>query len=90
MKIVAVDGLPAELAYVEKGLAPVLLAQPTYDWGYVSVQTIVDHVYLKKDVPAHVEMKLVRVSKDNLGTWARQLKAWGFTDVDPKYLALPN
>ena len=39
VKIVAVDGLPAELAYVEKGLAPVLLAQPTYLWGYVSVQT---------------------------------------------------
>ena len=90
VKIVAVDGLPAELAYVEKGLAPVLLAQPTYDWGYVSVHTIVDHVYLKKDVPAHVDMKLVRVSKDNLGAWARQLKAWGFSDVDPKYLALPN
>jgi ribose transport system substrate-binding protein len=34
-------------------------------------------------------MELVRVSKENLGDWARQLKAWGFTDVDPKYLALP-
>ena len=34
VKIVAVDALPAELAYVEKGLAPVLLAQPTYLWGY--------------------------------------------------------
>ena len=33
-------------------------------------------------------MELVRVSKENLGDWARQLKAWGFTDVDPKYLAL--
>ncbi|HTR77209.1 MAG TPA: substrate-binding domain-containing protein [Gemmatimonadaceae bacterium] len=88
VKIVAVDALPAELAYVDKGLAPVLFAQPTYDWGFVSVHTIFDHVYLKKDVPAHVQMDLVRVSKDNLGTWARQLKAWGFTDVDPKYLAL--
>ena len=39
VKIVSVDALPAELAYVEKGLAPVLLAQPTYLWGYVSVQT---------------------------------------------------
>ncbi len=90
VKIVSVDALPAELAYVEKGLAPVLLAQPTYDWGYVSVKTIMDHVYSKKDVPAHVNMELVRVSKDNLGTWARQLKSWGFTDVDPKYLALPK
>ena len=87
VKIVSVDALPIELAYVDKGLAPVLLAQPTFDWGYVSVKTIFDHVYLKKDVPAHVQMDLVRVSKDNLGTWARQLKAWGFTDVDPKYLA---
>jgi ribose transport system substrate-binding protein len=90
VKIVAVDALPAELAYVDKGLAPVLLAQPTYLWGDVSVRTIIDHVYLKQPVPEHVDMKLVRVSKDNLGTWARQLKAWGFTDVDPKYLALPK
>ena len=88
LKIVSVDALPAELPYVEKGLAPVLLAQPTYLWGYVSVKTIFDHVYLQKAVPAHVQMALLRVSKDNLGTWARQLKAWGFTDVDPKYLAL--
>jgi ribose transport system substrate-binding protein len=90
VKIVSVDGLPAELPYIEKGLAPVLLAQPCYMWGYVSVKTIVDHVFSKKDVPAHVNMELVRVSKENLGTWARQLKDWGFTDVDPKYLALPK
>jgi len=90
IKIVSVDALPAELPYVEKGLAPVLFAQPTYSWGYVSVNTIFDHVYLKKDVPAHVQMDLVRVSKDNLGAWARQLKDWGFTDIDPKYLALPQ
>ena len=90
VKVVSVDALPAELPYVEQGLAPVLFAQPTYSWGYVSVKTIFDHVYLKKEVPAHVMMELVRVSRDNLGTWARQLKAWGFSDVDPKYLALPK
>ena len=90
VKVVSVDALPAELAYVDKGIAPVLLAQPTFLWGYVSVKTIFDHVYLHKDVPAHVQMDLVRVSKENLGAWARQLKAWGFTDVDPKYLAMPN
>ena len=90
VKIVSVDGLPAELPYVERGLAPVLLAQPTYLWGYVSVKTIVDHVYLKKDVPPHVQMDLVRVSRENLGTWARQLRDWGFTNVDARYLALPK
>jgi ribose transport system substrate-binding protein len=89
VKIVAVDALPAELAYVEKGLAPVLLAQPTYLWGYVSVQKIVEKVHLKQDVPAVIPMELVRVSKENLGTWARQLKEWGFTDVDERYLKMP-
>ncbi|HEY7497000.1 MAG TPA: substrate-binding domain-containing protein [Vicinamibacterales bacterium] len=90
VKIVAVDGLPAELAYVEKGLAPVLLAQPTYLWGHVSVQRIFDKVQLKQEVPQIIPMDLVKVTKDNLGTWARQLKAWGFTDVPEAYLALPN
>lgn len=90
VKIVAVDALPAELPYVEAGLAPVLFAQPTFDWGYVSVKTIFDHVRLGKDVPSRVRMDLVKVSKDNLGEWARKLKEWGYTDVDPKYLALPK
>ena len=89
VKIVSVDALPAELAYVEKGLAPVLLAQPTYMWGYVSVQKIVDKVQLKQDVPQIIPMELVKVTKDNLGTWARQLKTWGFTDVPEAYLKLP-
>jgi ribose transport system substrate-binding protein len=89
LRIVAVDALPAELPYVDKGLAPVLLAQPTFLWGYVSVKTIFDHVYLGKEVPARVQMNLVRVDKQSLGTWARQLKAWGFAEVDPRYLALP-
>jgi ribose transport system substrate-binding protein len=88
VKIVAVDALPAELPYVEKGLAPVLLAQPTYLWGKVSVEKIVDKVHLKKDVPQIIPMELVRVTRDNLGTWARQLKDWGFSDVPEKYLSM--
>ena len=89
-KVVSVDALPAELAYIDKGIAPVLLAQPVYQWGYVGVQTIVDKVHFKKEVPVIIPMELVRVSKDNLGAWARQLKAWGFNDVNEKYLSLKN
>jgi ribose transport system substrate-binding protein len=89
VKIVSVDALPAELPYIEKGIAPVLLAQSTYLWGYVSVEKIVDKVVLKKDVPVVNKMELVRVSKENLGAWARQLKEWGFTDVPEEYLKLP-
>ena len=86
MKIVSVDALPAQLAYVEKGIAPVLLAQPVYKWGYVGVETIVDKIHFKKDVPKVIPMDLVKVTKDNLGTWARQLREWGFTDVPQEYL----
>lgn len=83
VKVVAVGALPAQLQFIENGLAPVLLALPTYNWGYVSVQHIVEKVHLKKDVPAILPpMEVVRVTKDNLGTFARQLKTWGFTVPD--------
>lgn len=86
VKIVAVDALPAELPYIDRGLAPVLLAQPTYDWGYKSVGIIVDKLVLGKEVAVVNKMELVRVTKDNLKEWAKQLKDWGFKDVDPKFL----
>lgn len=86
VKVVAVDCLPAQLPYIEKGIAPVLLAQPCYMWGHKSVELVIDKVVLKKAVPEMNEMKLIKVTKANLGDWARQLKAWGFNDVDPKYL----
>lgn len=88
VKVVSVDALPAELPYIEAGIAPVLLAQPTYKWGYVSVEKIVDKVCLNKDVPVMNAMELVRVDKTNLGEWARQLKEWGFKDVPEKYLKM--
>ena len=88
MKIVAVDALPVQLPYVEKGLAPVLLAQPVYLWGSVGVQTIYDKVVAKKDVPERIPMELVRVTRESLGSWARQLRDWGFTDVPDAYLKM--
>jgi ribose transport system substrate-binding protein len=88
VKIASVDALGSQLVYVDKGIAPVLLAQPVYQWGYVSVNTIIEHIHDKKDVPAIIPMELVRVTKDNLGEGARQLKTWGFTDVPAEYLSL--
>ena len=88
-KVVSVDALPIELPYVEKGIVPVLLAQPVYNWGKVGVETIIAKVVHKKDPAAPViAMDLVRVSKENLGQWARQLKDWGFTGVEEKYLKM--
>lgn len=84
--VVSVDALPAELPYVEKGIVPVLLAQSTYLWGSVSVELIMDKLYLHKEIPVKSKMELVKVTKANLFDWAKQLKDWGFTDVPERYL----
>jgi ribose transport system substrate-binding protein len=88
-KIVAVDALPPELPYVEKGLAPMLLAQSSYLWGSVGVTKIVDKIFYQRDVPAIIPMDPVKVTRESLGTWSRQLKQWGFADVPEEYLKLP-
>lgn len=85
-KVVAVDALPAQLAYVERGIAPVLVAQPVYQWGYVGVQTIVRKLG-GEQVPERIPMEPVRVSRENLNAWAAQLRDWGFTDVPERFLA---
>jgi ribose transport system substrate-binding protein len=85
LTVVAVDALPVQFAYVERGIAPVLLAQPTFKWGKVSVEKVIDKLQ-EKDVPVMNEMKLIRVSKENLGGWARQLRAWGYEDIPERYL----
>jgi ribose transport system substrate-binding protein len=86
VKIVSINALPPQLAYVEAGMAPVLLAQPTYLWGEIGVDAIVDKLTGGKRFPAHIPAELVRVSADNLGGWARQLRAWGFADVPEELL----
>jgi ribose transport system substrate-binding protein len=86
VKIVAIDCLPAQLEYINTGIAPVLLAQPTYNWGYESVKIIVDKLVYGKDVPVINKMELVRVSKENLNEWAKKLKSWGLPGIDPKFL----
>lgn len=88
IKIVAVDALPVQLPYVEKGVVPVLLAQPTFRWGKVCVEKVIDKIYKKTDVPVINPMRLIRVSKENLGGWSRQLRAWGYKGIPEKYLRM--
>ncbi|MBT5875387.1 MAG: substrate-binding domain-containing protein [Candidatus Latescibacteria bacterium] len=85
MTVVSVDALPQELPYVKQGVVPVLWAQPTYLWGYVSVETIVNKVHLRMDVQEINPMELVKVTNENLAEWAQQLRDWGFTDVPDEY-----
>ena len=86
LKIVAVDALPEQLVYLERGLVPVLWAQPVYDWGTVGVSTIVDKVLLKKSPPRTIRMEPIRVTRDDLKAYAQKLHGWGFT-VPQEYLA---
>jgi ribose transport system substrate-binding protein len=79
LKIVAVDALPEQLVYVERGLVPVLWAQPLYDWGAVGVSTIVDKLMFEKSVPSTIPMELIRVTRDDIRSYARRLHSWGFS-----------
>jgi ribose transport system substrate-binding protein len=88
VKFVAVDALPPVLPYIEKGLAPVMLTQASYLWGNVGVTKIIDKIHFKKDVPDIVTMDPIKVTAETLGSWARQLRVWGFPDVPEEYLKL--
>jgi ribose transport system substrate-binding protein len=88
IKIVAVDALPVELKYIEKNYVQVLLGQPTFRWGKVSVETVVDKIYLKKKINKIMTFKPIPVTIENLGGWSRQLKAWGYKDIPEKYLPM--
>ena len=88
IKIVAVDALPEELKYIEKNYVQVLLGQPTFRWGKVSVEMVVNKIYLKKKVDKIINFKPIPVTIENLGGWSRQLKAWGYKDIPEKYLPM--
>lgn len=88
IKIVAVDALPIQLEYIEKNYVQVLLGQPTFRWGEVSVQTVIDKIHFNKKVDEIIRLKIIPVTIENLGGWSRQLKAWGYKDVPEKYLGM--
>jgi ABC-type sugar transport system substrate-binding protein len=88
IKIVAVDALPVQLEYIEKDYVQILLGQPTFTWGEVSVQTVIDKIYLNKKVKEIIRLNTIPVTIENLGGWSRQLKAWGYKDVPEKYLGM--
>ena len=88
MKIVAVDALPVQLKYIEKNYVQVLLGQPTFTWGEISVETVINKIYFNKKVEEIIRLKIIPVTVENLGGWSRQLKAWGYKDIPEKYLGM--
>jgi ribose transport system substrate-binding protein len=74
---VSVDALPAQLAYIRSGHVPVLLAQQCYQWGYRSVELLIEKIVQKKNPPAVKEVSaLIPVTKDNVEEFAKNWTKW--------------
>jgi ribose transport system substrate-binding protein len=77
VKCVSVDALPAELQYLRSGHVQVLLAQQVYEWGYRSVEHLINKIHLKKNPPHVKDMsELVRVTKENVDQFAKNWEKW--------------
>lgn len=77
VKCVAVDALPPELAYLRSGHVQLLLAQQCYEWGYRSVEHLVNKVHFKKS-PSSVKdvSPLVPVTRANVDEYAKNWEKW--------------
>lgn len=87
-KIVGVDAIPEQLVYIENGVVQVLLAQPTFRWGEIGVETIVNKIHFEKEIKEVIPLKPLKISIENLGGWSRQLRAWGYKGIPEKYLVM--
>src|SRR3954468_2278248 len=77
VQCVSVDALPAQLAYIKSGHVPVLLAQQCYEWGYKSVELLIEKIVQKKN-PASVKevSALIPVTKANVDEFAKNWTKW--------------
>ncbi|WP_428937653.1 substrate-binding domain-containing protein [Fontivita pretiosa] len=77
IKVVSVDALPAQLAYLRSGHVEVLLAQDCYGWGYRSVEILLEKIVNKKDPPTQrVIDPLTEVRKENADEFAKKWDRW--------------
>src|SRR3954469_8982118 len=77
VKCVSVDALPPELAYLRSGHVQLLLAQQCFEWGYRSVEHLLDKVYSKKNPPAVKDISpLIPVSKANVEQYGKNWEKW--------------
>jgi ribose transport system substrate-binding protein len=76
VKIVAMDALPAELPYAQKGVVQELFAQQTYQWGWQSVNLLAEKVIEGRNPPAIEYSPLIPVTKTNVDEFAKNWKEW--------------
>ncbi|HEX3358067.1 MAG TPA: substrate-binding domain-containing protein [Tepidisphaeraceae bacterium] len=77
VKVVSVDALPPQLAYLDSGHVQVLLAQDCYGWGYKSVQILLDKIVKNQDPPqTKIFDPLTEVTKDNAKDFGKKWDKW--------------
>src|SRR6188768_1973259 len=77
VKCVSVDALPPQLAYLRSGHVQMLLAQQVYEWGYRSVEHLINKIHLKKNPTVlHDVSPLVPVTKENVDQFAKNWEKW--------------
>lgn len=77
VKCVSVDALPPQLAYLRSGHVQLLLAQRVFDWGYRSVEHLINKVHFKKDPAQTVDVSnLIPVTKANVDEFAKNWEKW--------------
>ncbi len=77
VKCVSVDALPMQLNYLVSGHVQVLLAQQCYQWGYRSIEHLLNKVHFKKSPTAVRDVSpLERITKENVAAYAENWKKW--------------
>ena len=77
VKVVAVDALPAQLAYLESGHVDTLFAQDCYGWGWRSVEILLDKIVKGKDPESpRIFDPRTRVTKETAKAYGEKWKKW--------------
>lgn len=77
IKCVSVDALPPQLAYLRSGHVQTLLAQQVYEWGFRSVEHLINKIHLKKNPTVlHDVSPLLPVTKENVDQFAKNWEKW--------------
>ena len=77
VKCVSVDALPQQLGYLRSGHVQMLLAQQCYEWGYKSVEHLINKIHFKKNPAALKDVSpLVPVTKENVDAFAKNWDKW--------------
>ncbi|MGA8655694.1 MAG: substrate-binding domain-containing protein [Chthoniobacterales bacterium] len=77
VKVVAVDALPAQLAYLKSGHVQILLAQQVYEWGTESVDRLYDMVANnKKPDEPFIKADLIPVTNKNVDEFGKNWDKW--------------